>query len=86
MPPIFENLSLDALNNEQIPQKKRSSGRSTGVDFEIYRLGRVKKIATWFHFWLGLLKKFSDFCKNVKRFGYLNCSVFEMLMMDNNAV
>ena len=53
-PPFFENFSLVSLNSEQNPspkkKKKRSTGparnRSTGVDFEIYRSGRVEKILT----------------------------------------
>ena len=49
MAPAFENFSLDALNSEQKPTaktlvdrpiKNRLTGRSTGVDFEIYRSGR----------------------------------------------
>ena len=51
----FENFSLDPLNSEQKPSVKnrstgpvrnRSTGRSTGDDFEIYRSGRVEKILT----------------------------------------
>ena len=44
------SLSLGLLNTEHKPsvKKKRSTGlvsdRSTGVDFEFYRLGRVEKI------------------------------------------
>ena len=46
-PPPFENFLLDALNSEQKPSvKNRSTGRPTGVDFEIYQSGRVKKILT----------------------------------------
>ena len=53
--PHFENFSLNTLNNEQKPSakkrltgpvKNRSTGRSTGDDFEIYRSGRVEKILT----------------------------------------
>ena len=41
MPPPFENFSLDTLNSEQKPSlKNRSTGRSIGDDFEIYRSGR----------------------------------------------
>ena len=37
----FKIFLLDALNNEQKPSvKKRLTGRSTVVDFEIYRSGR----------------------------------------------
>ena len=55
MTPSFENFSLDALNSEQKPSVKkrstgpirnRSTGRSIGIDFEIYRRGRVEKILT----------------------------------------
>ena len=47
MPPPFENSSLDTLNSEQKPSVKDwSTGRSTGDDFEIYRLGWVEKIPT----------------------------------------
>ena len=55
MPPHFENFSLNTLNSEQKPSaknrltgpvKNRSTGRSTGDDFEIYRSGRVEKILT----------------------------------------
>ena len=43
----FDNFSLEALKSEQKPAlKNRSTGRSTGVDFEIYRSGRVEKILT----------------------------------------
>ena len=59
MPPTppLQNFSLDALNSEQKPAVKnrstrlvrnRSTGRSTGVDFEIYRSGRVEKTLTGF--------------------------------------
>ena len=53
--PPFENFSLDTLNSEQKPSVKkqltgpvrnRSTGRSTGDDFEIYRSGRIEKILT----------------------------------------
>ena len=41
------SLSLGLLNTEYKPSvKKRSTGQSTGVDFEFYRSGRVKKILT----------------------------------------
>ena len=43
MPPSFEIFLLDVLNSEQKPSVKK---RSTGVDFEIYRAGRVEKILT----------------------------------------
>ena len=54
-PPPFENFSLDALKSELKPSVKklvdrpvrnRSTSRSTGVEFEIYRSGRVEKILT----------------------------------------
>ena len=46
-PPSFKKFSLDTLNSEQKPSvKNRSTGRSTGDDFEIYRSGRVEKILT----------------------------------------
>ena len=57
--PLFENFLLDALNSEQKPSVKnrstgpvrnRLTGRSTGVDFEIHRSGRVEKILTGFIF------------------------------------
>ena len=53
--PPFDNFSLDTLNSEQKlsvknrltgPVRNRSTGRSTGDDFEIYRSGRVEKILT----------------------------------------
>ena len=53
--PLFENFLLHTLNCEQKPSVKkrptgpvrnRSTDRSTGVDFEIYRSGRVEKILT----------------------------------------
>ena len=56
--PPFENFLLDALNSEQKPFVKnrstgpvrnRSTGRSTSVDFENYRLGRVNPDR--FHLW-----------------------------------
>ena len=55
MPPHFENFLLNTLNSEQKPSaknrltgpvKNRSTGRSSGDDFEIYRSGRVEKILT----------------------------------------
>ena len=55
MPTPFENFSLHTWNSEQKPSVKnrstgpvrnRSTGRSTGDDFEIYRSGRVEKILT----------------------------------------
>ena len=55
MPPPFENFSFNTLNSEEKPLvqnrltgpvKNRSTGRSTGDDFEIYRSGRVEKILT----------------------------------------
>ena len=58
-PPPFENFSLNTLNIEEEPSVKkpvdragqkpidgRSTGRSTGDEFEIYRSGRVEKILT----------------------------------------
>ena len=54
-PTPFENFPLDTLNSEQKtsvkkrstgPVRNRSTGRSTGDDFEIYRSGRVEKILT----------------------------------------
>ena len=46
-PPPFQDFSLDTLNSERKPSvKKRSTGRSTGNDFEIYRSSRVEKILT----------------------------------------
>ena len=46
LPPPFEIFFLDnpALNTEQKLSVKKE--RSTGVDFEIYRSGRVEKILT----------------------------------------
>ena len=46
--PPFEKFSYDALNSEQklsaktgrLGRSETGSGRSTGVDFEIYRSGR----------------------------------------------
>ena len=58
MPPYFENFSLNTLNSEQKPSaknrltrpvKNRSTGRSAGDDFEIYRSGRENPDR--FHFW-----------------------------------
>ena len=49
LPPLSQNFLLDALNSEQNllekkrstgPVRKRSTGRLTGVVFEIYRSGR----------------------------------------------
>ena len=49
-PPPFENFSLDTLNSEEKPSvKNRSTCRSTGDDFEIYRSGR--KNPDRFHLW-----------------------------------
>ena len=44
MLPSFENFLLDILISEQKLSVKKK--RSTGVDFEIYRSGRVEKILT----------------------------------------
>ena len=61
-PPPFENFSLNTLNSEEKPSvKKRSTGpvgnrstdRSTGDDFEIYRSGR--KNPDRFHLWYTLI-------------------------------
>ena len=41
MPP-FENFSLNALNSK----KPSAKNRLAGVDFEIYRSGRVEKVLT----------------------------------------
>ena len=58
MSPHFENFSLNTLNSEQKPSakirltgqvKNRSTGRSTGDDFEIYRSGRENPDR--FHLW-----------------------------------
>ena len=55
MPPFLKIFLFDSLNSEQKPSVKNQStgpvrnlltGRSTGVDFEIYRSGRVEKILT----------------------------------------
>ena len=64
MPPFpFENFSLNTLNSEEKPSVKnrstgpvrnRSTGRSTGNDFEIYRSGR--KNPDRFHLWYTQLK------------------------------
>ena len=54
----FEKFSFDALNSEQKPSAKnrsirpvrnRSTGRSTGVDFKIFRSGREN--SDRFHLW-----------------------------------
>ena len=56
--PHFEIFSLNTLNSEQKPSaknrltgpvKNRSTGRSTGDDFEIYRSGREN--SDRFHLW-----------------------------------
>ena len=59
-PLYFENFLLNTLNSEQKPSaknrltgpvKNRSTGQSTGDDFEIYRSGRENPDR--FHFWSG---------------------------------
>ena len=65
LPPVFENFLLDKLKSEQKlsvkkwltgPVRNRSTGRSTGDDFEIYRSGRENP--NRFDLWLDQLAGF----------------------------